>query len=140
MSKEQTTKALGRDNPSIDRDAFLELLIIRIENAEENGDEDESLNLTLNVGGSLISGTLISRKRFVQSVPAIKTIVDAVEAKQPPQGAGGPSPRSAGRYFVHLKDARFFHPGGTAVPVQGNGVYWRGRLSCVDGFTIGGIE
>ncbi|MGW5773412.1 hypothetical protein ACWEVY_30255 [Streptomyces longwoodensis] len=37
--------------------------------------------------------------------------------------------------FIHLRDARVFQPGQNGLP--GNGMYWRGRLSEVTGWSFG---
>ncbi|MEU6282093.1 hypothetical protein [Streptomyces sp. NPDC047028] len=37
--------------------------------------------------------------------------------------------------FIHLRDARIFQPGQTGLP--GNGMYWRGRLSEITGWSFG---
>ena len=38
--------------------------------------------------------------------------------------------------YVHLRDARIFHPGGSPLPTN-RGVWWRTRLEAVDGFSFG---
>ena len=41
-------------------------------------------------------------------------------------------------WFIHLRDARVFSPGGAGLP--GNGMHWRGRLSEVSGWSFGLLE
>ena len=41
-------------------------------------------------------------------------------------------------YFVHLADARWLTAEGPSLP--GNGTYWRGKLSAVDGFWMGSLR
>jgi hypothetical protein len=40
--------------------------------------------------------------------------------------------------FIHLREARVFSPRGAGLP--GNGMYWRGRLSEVSGWSFGLLE
>ena len=40
--------------------------------------------------------------------------------------------------FIHLRDAKFFEPGLHAAN-QGAGVWWRGRVSAIDGFFFGAL-
>ncbi|TXS40181.1 hypothetical protein EAO75_34825 [Streptomyces sp. uw30] len=39
--------------------------------------------------------------------------------------------------FIHLRGARVFQPGQSGLP--GNGMYWRGRLSEVTGWSFGSL-
>jgi len=50
---------------------------------------------------------------------------DAPDDWQPPRVA-----------YIHLRDARYFAPGQSPVPTN-TGVLWRGKLTEVDGFSIG---
>jgi hypothetical protein len=40
--------------------------------------------------------------------------------------------------FIHLRNARVHVPGQPGLP--GNGMYWRGRLTCVSGWTVGSVS
>lgn len=40
--------------------------------------------------------------------------------------------------FIHLRDARVYQPGQSALPA--NGMYWRGRLSEVSGWSFGKLS
>ncbi|MBP0716154.1 hypothetical protein J8I33_22850 [Burkholderia sp. AcTa6-5] len=41
--------------------------------------------------------------------------------------------------YIHIKGARFFSNSGNPIPGNG-GVWWRGRISEVDGFCLGELS
>lgn len=41
--------------------------------------------------------------------------------------------------FIHLMDAKIFHPGQIPIPSGKDGVLWRGRLSSINGFHWGAL-
>ena len=108
--------------------------------------------ITLNVAGFLVSGSLISGAEyfkgfgsdFSSSFPADSEIVESTrkiytdfgkmvyktgEKEADKDDLALPS-------FIHLKNARFFSTSGNPVPTN-RGVWWRGRISEVSGFTLG---
>jgi hypothetical protein len=119
-----------------------------------NGGGDVTFPITLTVGGFLISGYLIGGKRFhnefaenmVRSLAALET--EGLERvrkffsefgsiyDEPPEGEDQPQLPVT---YIHLRDARFFVPGQSAVPANG-GVLWRGRLTSVQGFHMGLLQ
>lgn len=130
------------------RDWFLQSIIETVIN---NGVE---IGVTLTVGGMIISGMLISGKKYydelgdalaayskeegdMHSVLAngwrqMKAIYekpdDAPEDWKPPHAS-----------FIHLRNAYIFAPG--VAPLPGNqGILWRGKLTSVDGFAIGSLN
>lgn len=133
-------------------DWFLQDLV-DVANNSESGD---FIGITLNVGGFLISGTLISgRQYFTDLANAMtpdasdddKEAVDGIrrffseygEVYQPRKE--NEEPDSSRVRFIHLKDAKFFQPGGSPIPAN-QGTLWRGQVYAVNGFflgTIGGI-
>jgi hypothetical protein len=122
-------------------DLILELLIEMIKHAEKSEDKEgaDSISITVNVGGLLISGTLISGKRYLDEFLSgvmrdkIKNAINSDESlKEEIQKA--PIGKEA---FIHLRDARFFLPGQKPVPGVGDGVLWRGRMDSVEGFFLG---
>lgn len=150
MSEENENKgqAAGvsiKPEETVDRDIFLELLITGVEGAEKNesvAEEEKHFDITLNVGGILVSGTVISRDNFIAEVPFIKATIGRLDAQRTPeqQVAANEIVRSGRRHFIHLKDAVFFTDSGRPIPGVGGGVYWRGQLNRVDGWTIGRFE
>jgi hypothetical protein len=130
------------------RDWFLQSII---ETVVAHGVE---IGVTLTVGGTTISGMLISgQKYFDELADALKKSsaeegdIHSVLADgwrhmkavyEKPEGASDDwTPPQAG--FVHLKNAFIFANGGP--PMPGNqGLLWRGNLASVDGFAIGNMS
>ncbi len=121
-----------------DKDWFLQNLINMVNSGTM------SFGITLNVGGFLVSGTLIGGKEYFegfgedfasgfQDLDFAENIKAAFakngEIYTSEEDVPPPS-------YVHIKCARFFNTNGN--PIPGNrGVWWRGRVSEVDGFSLG---
>jgi hypothetical protein len=109
------------------------------------------MGISITVGGVLISGTVIDGATYFKEVakgfasgrsniPRVNeffakfaedysTIYDATEEEKADLFSAHPA------NYIHLKDAKFFTPGGV---LPGNqGLLWRGRLAAVEGFTFG---
>lgn len=135
-------------NESIDlskvdnRDWFLQNLVNMV-NAR-----DIELNITLNVGGFLVSGRLVSGQKYFGGFggdlgsnfndPELRRNVEQSYAQLGEIYTAG---RKTGESvappnYLHLMNARFFHTAGEAVPTNG-GVWWRARISEVSGFFLG---
>jgi hypothetical protein len=106
------------------------------------------IGLTLTVGGFLISGTLTSGKRYFDELQKSMQFTNTEEWMQkelgeffrqsgsiydPPSEEETPIPPPT---FLHLRDARFFHNAGAPMPSNAS-VWWRGRISEVQGFHFG---
>jgi hypothetical protein len=108
------------------------------------------LAITLNVGGFLVSGTLAGVKQYFADFGAdFATLFDAGKGAEgikatfqkigdecscvsKAEPAESPS-------YIHLKNARFFDAQGNSI--QGShGVWWRGRISEVQGFFPGTLS
>lgn len=139
-----------------DVDGFLEALVGLAE-----GDVGFGVPLTLTVGGLLVSGTVISRKRYYelfaegirQGLPAMFdtdarnriaacfapwTQVTEPKEDQPAtlKEPEEQEPRPASR-VIHLGNVQFFHPA-AAQPIPRNAATcWRGRLDAINGFILG---
>jgi len=117
----------------------------------QNGME---MDITLNIGGTLVSGTLISGKTYFNEMadgfvkaPGLSTETVQVMDKywrgwadiyDKPEDAGEdwePGPAS----YVHLRNTRCFNGGDSPIPVN-RGPLWRGRLSSIDGFWLGSLS
>ena len=119
------------------QDAFLQALLGIVESAPI------SFDLTLQVAGLLVSGRLVSTKdyfeafgrSFSEALP--EELASTRQSFEEMFAKTGELPSR--RDFIHLKDARVFHPGGK--PIPGNrGVPWRGRTSKVDAFWLGTLQ
>lgn len=110
------------------------------------------IGITLQTGGMLVSGMLVSGKDFFEGFAAnfasgfpshdegVENIkqrfVDFGDIYAPQEGE---TPMEYPPHFVHLANARFF--GAADNPIPGRpGVWWRGRLSEVSGFLLGTLE
>ena len=99
------------------------------------GDQPFEIDVTLLVGGFLVSGSIVSAERFMENNPASKAFWKQVKEI----GAGAVQPddtKDATRHFIHLRDARFYTPGEAPIPAN-QGVYWRAPLESVQGFNFG---
>jgi hypothetical protein len=124
--------------------------------------------VTLNIGGLLITGKMVSGRRYYKEFagqlrntgadPFLRETILALadtyektgEELYPPydfsknerdEGEDAKSEISepdAPLAFIHLIDARFTNPGGGFLPAPG--VLWRGKLSSVDGFILGELK
>lgn len=123
--------------------------LVRIFNS---GDSDEGSGITLSVGGILVSGYLIGGAKYIehfishvsgegtQDTERTQKVAGYLEPLRefyrPPQDHSEVDPAWQYPVYIHLKNARFFHPGGPAIPTN-KPIWWRGRLSSVDGFSFG---
>jgi hypothetical protein len=121
-------------------DWFLQVLITIVNDPENLALE---LGITLLAGGFLVSGFLVNGARYFEGFAADFALPF-------PQGSSEHIRSSFSTYgdiykgtaepappmYVHLKEARFFSPGGNPIPTN-RGVWWRGRVSEVAGFMIG---
>jgi hypothetical protein len=130
-----------------DSDWFLQHLVELVNSMDGFG-----FGITLLVDGFLVSGTLISGKKYFGGFA--KDFAqgmadgggDGKQARESFAGfskiyetkvAGGET-SIPGPSYVHLADAHFYDTNGKPVPAN-RGVWWRGRLSCVSGFTLGSL-
>ncbi|WP_139271784.1 gas vesicle accessory protein GvpU [Pseudomonas sp. NFACC04-2] len=99
-------------------------------------------SISLTIGGSLVTGILISVNTYFDQVIAgfagaaeggvnsgVDTMTQLLTARRPPGGSSVPS------QYLHLKDAKVYNGGN--VPIPGDGTLWRGKISSVDGFFFG---
>ena len=105
------------------------------------------LDITLTVGGTLISGTLVGVRQYFDDLSTyfaspfgseknsgviaetFKKIGDQCTCVSPSEKTETPS-------YIHLKNATFGHVQGEQISSNA-GTWWRGRISEVQGFTPG---
>ena len=106
--------------------------------------------VTLNVGGLMVSGHVISRDKYYEEfIKRTDSIMkDAQEEyKQVSEEMLKPMAKVSAEgtrenlsigdiRFIHLRDARIFTANDKPIPATG-GFLWRGRINAVDGFAFG---
>ncbi|MGH2341116.1 gas vesicle accessory protein GvpU [Segnochrobactraceae bacterium EtOH-i3] len=130
------------------RDWFL------IELIEDLASNNIEISITISIGGSIISGMLISgRKYFEEIALAVGSkstqkgdICDVISSVWKSKTSIYSKSENSSEDFelgeinyIHLKDARFHAPGQSSMP-SGKGVLWRGKISSIDGFFIGSFN
>ncbi len=121
-----------------EKDVILQLLIESV-----NEYEDYEVPVTLNVNGTLVSGTLQSAEDYFKEMlevfdedsDADKHVYEQLK-KATDQLKSGEEPEIN---YIHVKDAKMFDESGGAAPSKGE-VTWRGKLHEVDGFFIGKLK
>lgn len=131
--------------PAPGADAFLQFLV----NLVNNGSQIESIGVTLQMGGMLVSGSIVSGAeyfdRFAENFTSSLVSLDpdtrqSVHASLAELGDVFrlPQPVDPLPNYIHLSDALFFTADGT--PIAGQPTLWRGRTSSVDGFILGRLQ
>ncbi|PKR79148.1 gas vesicle protein GvpU [Halalkalibacillus sediminis] len=118
-------------------DALLEQIINQVHSGEL------SVDVSLNVNGTLVTGTIISASEYLDTVAGYFSGKSDAEKKMKEKLSQGKeqldNQRETEINFIHLKDANFFDEKGNALPSEG-GVLWRGKLTQVDGYFLGKIK
>lgn len=131
--------------PLADTDWFLQMLV------GMTNDAMFEVGITLQVSGMLVSGSLVSGKAYFDgfaadfaSIFAEPEIASSIRRdlssygdvyNAPDEGQPDRPPPQ----YVHLKNARFFNTAGKPIPAN-RGVWWRGRIREVGGFTLGSLS
>jgi hypothetical protein len=105
--------------------------------------------LTLVCGGTIVSGILVSgadyvrgfREEFTADLPpeskdAVGPLFDFLAGPYSGTPDGEDGPAAERTMYIHLRDARFYAAGQLPIPAN-RGVWWRGRLASVSGFSLG---
>lgn len=131
--------------PTPPADVFLQFLV----NLVNNGGQLESIGVTLQMGGMLVSGSIVSGAEYFDRFAA--AFADSLSDMEPPARHAVrtslaelgdvfrlPQPAEPLPNYIHLADALFFTADGT--PIAGQPTLWRGRSSAVDGFILGRLQ
>ncbi|ALC88584.1 gas vesicle protein GvpU [Bacillus sp. FJAT-18017] len=118
------------------KDTVLELFVQAANNHGFN------LDITLNVKGAVVTGTIISARDYFESLSG--TVEDGSDVAEKlsdmlsnaGESAGSESQPEAN--YIHLKNANVYVGDSKPTPSKGD-ILWRGKLSEVDGFFIGRI-
>ncbi|MCF6410793.1 gas vesicle accessory protein GvpU [Pseudalkalibacillus salsuginis] len=104
---------------------------------------DFTLDITLNVNGSVISGTMISAKKYFEELSgkledgseiAQKLSEDLSEASEAADSHDGGEAN-----FIHMKNTRVYCGDNKPTPSKGK-ILWRGKIDQIDGFFLGRIS
>ncbi len=147
MSEESTNNQPEKTDVEDVAEGIDGILYMLVKQANEVG---YGFGLTLSVGGTIISGITMGRGEFREAF--MSTMAAGFEAGGNSEMAeslrgvyaeGGRDPEDEEGVkdvieFIHLKDARLFHPGQVSIPPpSAPGVVWRVKLTAVDAFSLG---
>jgi hypothetical protein len=134
-------------------DWFLRVLVRSVNSIGGKGGSF-GFGITLSIGGSLVSGDLISGREYFETFAAdfangaersgfpelgatLKKSFSQFGEMYKPEPDDDGEARSRGPGYIHLKNARVHH-GERRIPWE-RGVLFRARLSAVDGFILGSL-
>ncbi|MGP1909674.1 gas vesicle accessory protein GvpU [Metabacillus sp. JX24] len=102
-----------------------------------------ALDITLNVNGAVVSGTMISAKEYFDTLS--ETFEDGSEvaqnlSEQLSRASESIEENGSGEaHFIHLKNTKVYIGDSKSTPSKGQ-IIWRGKLSEVNGFFLGKIS
>ncbi|MFA6560536.1 MAG: hypothetical protein WCV00_01345 [Verrucomicrobiia bacterium] len=102
---------------------------------KDKSDGRAEIGITLHVGGLLVSGIITTPRDFLMNHPLTDQVLEVHDELMKAEATDSKDEDSALPEFVHLRNARFFVPG--QLPIPQEGVYWRGRLSEIAGYSFG---
>jgi hypothetical protein len=125
-------------------DWFLQQFVAR---ANHEGLE---LGITLQTGGFLVSGILISGHAYLEQISALlldafvdegvkQHYRDAMSYLAEHMKSKNAEDIDLSPAFIHLREAKLIQAGGPSIP-RNQPVLWRGRISEVSGFFLGQVE
>ncbi|ULT55703.1 gas vesicle protein GvpU [Neobacillus drentensis] len=101
-----------------------------------------SLDITLNVNGSVITGTIISAKEYFDTLSEIFKDGDDIAIMLSEQlsnaGKSTQSDIDSEANFIHMKETKVYCGDSKPTPSKGD-ILWRGKLTEVNGFFLGKI-
>lgn len=130
----------------IDQEIRGDILLTRL---VEMANDSIGISVTLSVGGRLITGTMASIQQYFDCLIEDLGAVEPEEIRQALQKwfdnerparektvlADGLLPR-----YIHLINARYVSESGWIPAIGSKPLTWRGKIACVDGFTIGSFS
>ncbi|MBM7551303.1 gas vesicle accessory protein GvpU [Thalassobacillus pellis] len=103
---------------------------------------DLSLDITINVNGSLVTGTTTSAQSYFEKMSENfkdgNDIAEALSGQLMDASETASNNDSDEVNYIHLKDAQVYCGDSDPTPSKGK-FLWRGKLSEVDGFFLGTI-
>ncbi|MCM3716104.1 hypothetical protein M3202_18845 [Alkalihalobacillus oceani] len=103
---------------------------------------DFALDITLNVGGAIVTGTMVSAKHYFSTMSETfaggNEISHHLSDQLAQAGEAAKKSEEPSASFIHLKEAKVYCGDSNPTPSEGE-VLWRGKLSEIDGFYLGKI-
>ncbi|RHW33208.1 gas vesicle protein GvpU [Lysinibacillus yapensis] len=103
---------------------------------------DFTLDITLNVKGSVITGTLISANEYFNTLSETfeegNEIAQFLSEQLAEAGQAAQNNNSSEAYFIHMKETKVYCGDSKPTPSKGE-FLWRGKLAEIDGFFLGKI-
>ncbi|WP_100408011.1 gas vesicle accessory protein GvpU [Bacillus solitudinis] len=125
------------NDPSPAKDNILEFFV------QAANKYDFSLDISLNVKGAVITGTLVSAKEYFdilsESFEDGSEIAQKLSDRLTKAGDEFEAQDDVEAYFIHLKNTKVYCGDSKPTPSRGK-ILWRGKLSEVDGFFLGKIS
>jgi hypothetical protein len=118
-------------------DPWLQLVVASSIRINDSTDRQIENDITLHVGGLLVSGNIISGRDFLMSYPQTDKMQEWLDKLEKPENTPVDKSSEDLPEFIHLSGARFFIPGNPPIPTDDDRVFWRGRISEVSGFHFG---
>ncbi|CDQ19176.1 hypothetical protein SAMN05192559_101171 [Halobacillus karajensis] len=102
---------------------------------------DFSLDITLNVNGTLVTGTTVSAKKYMQSLSGTFDGGNEISQKLSEKLSRTSDINYSQEEirFIHLENAQVYNGDAQPTPSEGS-FHWRGKLEEVDGFFLGRID
>jgi len=104
---------------------------------------DFSLDITLNVKGAVITGTMISAKEYFESLSEVfeegNDIAQTLSGQLSQAGEAAENSNDSEANFIHMQNTKVYCGDTKPTPSQGE-VLWRGKMNEVDGFFLGKIH
>jgi len=111
--------------------------------AEAVNKHDFSLDITLNLKGAIVTGTMVPAGKYFESLSETfgggDDVAEALSEQLAKAGEEAQSANSGGANFIHLEGAKVYCGDTKPTPAKGD-ILWRGKLSEVDGFFLGKIQ
>jgi len=103
---------------------------------------DLSLDITLNVKGAVITGTMVSAAEYFGELSEIleggDEAAQMLSEQMAKAGETAGSDDKSEAHFIHMKDTKVYCGDSKPTPSKGD-FLWRGKLSEIDGFFLGKI-
>lgn len=119
-------------------DLLKALVAIVGESTRGGAEQGTEFTITLSVAGATIAGLLVGRdvwiKRMLAEYGDRNPLAIAIEQKWAEENDEADEDGMEYKY-LHLVDAKIY-TGGEGIPSKG-GIYWRGRIASIDGWSFG---